>query len=306
MKLRAFIAGPFQWQIQDGRWKFKFVVSRIFSMGGAAGLVPAEVKPNRRKEISMIAGGPGINLVTGMLALSFALAAKGTAWERNWEFLALLSTFSILSFAANLIPFRPGAVYSDGARIYQLLRGGPLVDLQRAFLLAGSTQVTGIRPRDYDIEAIVRAAQTFTKGRYGLALRLMASEHFLDKGKFQQCRAWVAEAEKVYSESPKDVPAQWHTAFVYCHALLGGDVTGARLWWERLEGCKQVERDMNYWMARSACLWIEGREDEALKARELGDQMVRKAAPHGGIRFSRYRMGLLRTAMEVPQLALAS
>ena len=42
MRLRAFIVGPFQWRIRDGRWKFKFILAQLFSAGGATAVVPTD------------------------------------------------------------------------------------------------------------------------------------------------------------------------------------------------------------------------------------------------------------------------
>ena len=53
MKLRAFIAGPFQWRIREGKWEFKFRPSAILSAEGATGVVPASADYPRRSYICM-------------------------------------------------------------------------------------------------------------------------------------------------------------------------------------------------------------------------------------------------------------
>lgn len=57
MKLRAFIVGPFQWGIRDGRWRFQFLPAKFLSLGGAAALVPADLRQSRWREVCMIALG---------------------------------------------------------------------------------------------------------------------------------------------------------------------------------------------------------------------------------------------------------
>src|SRR5579864_3225408 len=65
-----------------------------------------------------------------------------------------------------------GDDYSDGASIYQLLSRGPWGDFQRVVAVIGSSLVTPLRPRDYDIEAIQQVAQAITEGKQGLLLPL--------------------------------------------------------------------------------------------------------------------------------------
>jgi hypothetical protein len=174
MKLRAFIVGPFQWRVRGGRWAFKFLPGKVLSGGGAAGLVPTRTGQSRWNEIGMIAGGPLASLVTGLTFGALALIAPGHSYEGAWRFFALTSTIALLDFVVNLIPLRPEGLYSDGARIYQLMKGGAWADLHRALSVVASTAVTPLRPRDYDMDAILRAQQSFTTGRHGMLLRLFA------------------------------------------------------------------------------------------------------------------------------------
>ena len=302
MRLRSLVVGPFYWRTRDGRWRFEFVAARILSAQGGAGIVPSSAAQNRWDEICMIAAGPVVNLFTGVLAMCAALAAKGQPWEQYWQLLALFATISFITFAGNLIPFRPEGAYSDGARIYQLLRGGPLVDLQRAFNLASSTQVTSVRPRDYDIGALQRASAAFTQGHQALMLRLIASEHFLDKGEFPEACQTLADAERVYHESASDIAAEPLTVFIFGAALLRRDATGARQWWERMEAKRLTEFGVNYWLARGALLWIEGDSQEAHESLQKGDTLARKSRPTGSDEFDTYRLGLLRHALELTPL----
>jgi hypothetical protein len=298
MKLRAVIIGPFQWRIRDGRWKFQFLPAKCLSFGGAAGLVPTNPKQSRWREICMGAAGMLVNLLTGLIALFAALAAKGQPYERSWEFLAYFSAISLLAFATNLAPMRSETNYSDGARIYQLLRGGPLADYYRVLSLVGSTTVTPLRPRDFDIESIQRASLSFTQGRHALLLRLFASYYFLDCGKIPQANEEIAEAERIYLESATDIPAELHTDFIFSNAILSRDAAGARQWWERMEAKKPTHFGVDYWLAQSALFWIEGRKDDARAAWEKGNRLAHKLPAAGIYDFDRYRCSLLRDCIE--------
>ena len=298
MKLRAFIIGPFQWRIRDGRWKFQFLPAKFLSAGGATALVPTDPHQSPWSQISMIAAGTVVNLLTGLIALSAALTAKGHPYEHYWGFLAYFSTISLLAFASNLIPMQSEANYSDGARIYQLLRGGPLADYYRVINLVGSTVVTSLRPRDYDIEAIKRAERSFTQGHQALVLRLFASSYYLDRGMIPEASEEVAAAESIYHDSAVDLPAELCMAFVYRTAFLRRDAASARQWWERMEAKKPTHFGVDYWLAQSALFWIEGRREEARAAWNKGNVLAQQLPAAGDYEFDRYRSALLHDCIE--------
>jgi hypothetical protein len=298
MKPRAFIVGPFQWRIRDGRWKFQFLPAKFLSLAGAAGLVPTDTRHSRWREIWMGAAGPLANLFSGLIATCATLTAKGQPYEQYWEFLAYFSTLSLVVFATNLIPVRPGAQYSDGARIYQLLRGGPLADYFRAAALAASSTVTPLRSRDYDIEAIQRASRTFTQGGAAVFLRLVASEYFLDNGMISQAVDAFNEAEMIGEESIAEIPIEYYPELAFGNAFLRRDGVATRKWLDRMEALKPAHPGDSYWLAKSAMLWIDGRGEEARTAWERGNLLTQMMPSFGGNEFERYRFSLLRECME--------
>ena len=310
MKLRLFIVGPFQWRIRDGRWIFQFLPSKLLSSGGATGLVPTNPQQSRWNDICMIAAGPLTNLFIGLIALLVALKAKGQPFERYWEFFSLIAMLSLVIFAVNLFPKRLDsqhvAAYSDGAQIYQLLRGGPWADLHRAFSVAQSTMVTPLRPRDYDIDAIQRAELYFTQGRQAFLLRLFASSYFLDQGMLRQASEAVADAERIYKESALDLPAELCIALVYRTAFLRRDAANARQWWERMEAKKPTHFGADYWLAQSALFWIEGRKDEAREAWSKGNVLAQQLPAAGDYEFDRYRYAMLHDCIEKEEINAAT
>jgi hypothetical protein len=302
MKLRAFIVGPFHWRIRDGKWKFEFHPARLLSFGGAAGAVPSNPEQPVWHRICVSAGGPLASLYGGLIAMCLALTAKDRSYEQFWELPALIATFSLVGFAVNLIPFRFNArneaAYSDGAKIYQFLRGGPWADLHRVFSIAGSTLVTPLRPRDYDIQAIQRTARSFTSGRQGLLLRLIASSYFLDRDMIPEAREALAEAESIYLESASDISAELHTDFVFGNAFLCRDAARARQWWERMESKKPTHFGVDYWLAQSALRWIESRPLEAYEAWNKGNTLAQQLPAAGIYEFDRYCYSLLRQVLD--------
>jgi hypothetical protein len=297
MKLRAFIIGPFHWRIRDGQWKFQFLPAHFLSAGGAAALVPTNPDQPRWREIVMIAAGPLANLGTGLIAIAAALAVVGSPFEQDWHFLGVFSTLSLVTFAVNLIPLRPDSLYSDGARIFQLLRGGPWADLHRALSVVQFTLVTPLRPRNYDIDAIRRASESFTHGRQALLLRLLASSYFFDSGMINQARDSFAQAEAIYQESASDIPAELHFDLVFDSAYLRHDAASARKWWNLMEAKKPTHLGVDYWLARTALLWIENNNEEAREAWNKTNALAQKLPSAGTYEFDRYRVGLMGAAL---------
>jgi len=303
MKLRMFIVGPFQWYLLDGKWKFQFHPAKLFCAGGAAGIVPAN--PNQRlwREICMIAAGPIASLLSGLIALAVMLTAKGKPYEQYWELFALVATISLVAFAVNRLPFRPESTYSDGARIYQLLRGGPVADFFKAFNLAGSITITPVRPRDYDIQAIQRASEVFSQGQQAVLLRFFAYNYFHDCGQIPEaCRA-LDDAESIYHQTASDIPAEWHTLFIFGNAFLKRDAANARLWWERMQAKNPTDLNSGYWEAKSALDWIECNYKEANEAWDKGSALAQRCSNAGAYEFNRDCFSQLRHVLDASQTA---
>ncbi|QNI30330.1 M50 family metallopeptidase [Alloacidobacterium dinghuense] len=294
MKLHAFFVGPFQWRVREGRWTFQFLPRKIFDLGGATGVVSRSLEHFREYRVCMIAAGPFASLIFGLLAFGAAITAPNSGWESEFSLLAQMATLSLLAFVLNLIPIRSKNSYSDGAQIYQILSDGPWGDYHRAMSIVGSTLVTPLRPKDYDIDAIQRAAAGITHGLQGLLLRLYACSYYLDCGRFAEASQALAEAEAVYQESASDIPAELHAAFVFRVAFLRRDAAGARVWWERMEAKRPTRLNVDYWLARSALCWVENHLIEAHEAWGKCYSLARLLPHTGAYEFERHCIELLR------------
>jgi peptidase M50-like protein len=297
MKLRAFLVGPLQWRMRGGKWEFQFNPAGIVSVGGATGVVPRRADLPRWCFVCMATAGPLTTLVTGALALWVALATVGNLSIQAREPLALFGAWSLLLLPLNLLPFRTADSYSDGAQIYQLLSKGPWGDFHRVVAVVGSTLVSPLRPRDFDIRTIQRAAHGITQGRQGLILRLYAYIHFLDLGKLTEAGEVLHEAESIYQESASNIPPELHTDFVFGNAYARRDAVAAREWWMRLEAKKPTRFNSDYWRAYSSLLWIEGNLQEANEAGEKANALAQQLPMVGAYEFDRYCCSLIRKAL---------
>ena len=297
MKLRMFVVGPLQWRIRDGRWKFEFRLKQLFSAGGATALVPINPKQAKWIDITMIAAGPLANLVTGLAFMALMLTAPGRPYQSAWELCGLCGVLSLSSVLVNLIPFRPESIYSDGAQIYQLISGGPWADFRHAISVVLASAVTPLRPRDYDIAAIQRAESFFAHGYQAFVLRLIASSYYMDINDQLRARESLADAERIYAQSTVDLPEGTLLAVIFRVAFLRRDPIAARAWWERLEAKKPTHLGVDYWLARSALLWVEGNLVEAREAWEKGNVLAKELPAAGDYDFDRDRAAMLGRAI---------
>lgn len=300
MKLRVLSIGPFQWRKKRGNWKFRFRAQDIFGTGisGKAGLIPTDLKNLFPNECCMLAGGPFANLCFGLLALCAALTASGHPWEPAAELLSLVTLISLISAIVNLIPVRVQSYYSDGAHIYNLLSRGPSLDMLSARASVTLTLITQSRARDYDIQALQRAALSNTEGHTGMILRLWIYGYFLDRGETAEAIQAMLEAEKIGERCYSTIRGELLAGFVFGHAILRGDAERARLWWDRMEARKRDPDSIDREWARAALLWVEGHHQEAREALRKGAAKAEELPRFGAYNFDRYHFDLLREAMK--------
>ena len=299
MKLLSFNAGPFQWRKRDGRWRFRFQGSGLVNLGGAISVVPTNARQPLWQDICMIAAGPAASICFGCVALQATLGVRGTVYEPAWEFLANLASFCLIAAVLNLFPFRAEAgAYSDGARILQLLTDSPVAGLHRALSAVQSTLVTSRRMRDLDAEALQQTACMFAEHSSGLYLHLAAAQSYDDSGRLAEARAALAAADAAYDAFRIDLSAQLQTVFIYGHAYLNRDAVAARLWWGRMEQNKPEDRNIHYWLARAALLWIEDSREEARQAWLKADADASYLPHFGAYGYDRHRCDLLRQKLD--------
>lgn len=289
MKLQGFHAGPLKARNNGSRWQFQFTPA---AFAGSVTLVPRAARPSRWSDIGAIAAGPLASLLTAAVAFQLAVTAKGRPYEHALGFLALLATISFIAFFVNLLPLRPDGLYSDGANIYQRLKGGPWADYRAVTAAVLSSTVTPLRPRDFDIERIQRASAVFTHGRQAVLLRLMASSYYLDRGELASAAASIGDAEAAYDRAPWSITPGLCLTFAFRIALLERDVARARIWWDRAVP-QHPEKKVEYWMANSAILFLEDRAAEARAAWEQASALAAQLPAAGDCDFDRDCCALL-------------
>jgi hypothetical protein len=289
MSIRAVIVGPLAARIQGGRWRFRLNTGGFLG-GGAVSMVPLNLRHLRGRQFYMLAAGPVFSLLTGMVAIILAFEAPGTTWEGAWFFLALTGSICICDFVINLIPLRPEGLYSDGAQMFQLVKGGPWADAHLAFAMVGSSLVTPLRPSQYDLPLLERVARFHQSGKKGALVRLFIAMHHLETGRTEAAKeAWRA-AELLDHEPSSDTSAE----FVFLEAALAEDFERASKWWQRVEAKGDSKHELDYWRGRTAVLWLERDFQGARLALEKADGFARRLPKAGAYEYDRWCLDLLR------------
>ena len=294
MKLRAFVVGPFQWRIREGKWQFQFNLEGLLA-GGATGVVPATADFPRWRYLCMVAAGPLVTLLSGVLALGIALTNPGSTPAQTS---GLFGIWSLAVGAGNLLPFRIRNNYSDGAILYQLISDGPWAEYHQVLSTVGSSLVTPLRPKDFDIEAIRRSTRNIAQGERGLLLRLFAFMYFFDCDKVFEAGEALKEAEAVYLQCAADIPPELHSVFVFANAYVRRDAGAAREWWTRMQAKKPTRFNVDYWMADSALHWIEVNLKEANESWEKSNALAQLLPKAGAYEYDRYCCSKLRQALD--------
>ncbi|MGA8302293.1 MAG: hypothetical protein WBE76_08595 [Terracidiphilus sp.] len=295
MKLITFAVGPFQWWRGNGKWKFLFHPGRLLI--GQTLVVPTRIDDFRRRKVLQVAAGPAASAVAAGMALLALWLSPGRPLEGEWPVIATFANISALVGLLNLVPFAIGRGYSDGAKLYQLWSGGLWADYHRTLALAYSVQVTPLRPRDYDLATIEKAAGTIARGRDELFMHLCAYGYYLDNGLFTEAAASIAKAESL-GEQPGIEPApEWLSVFVFAVAFLRRDAAAASRWWERLEASKTY-RPEEHWSSRSALLLSMEQLDEAEEAWNKAADWAGQLPDSGYAEAERNCVRLLRQALD--------
>ena len=157
--------------------------------------------------------------------------------------------------------------------------------------------VSPVRPRDYDIEAIHRAAHTIAQGRQGLLLHLLAHSHFIDQANVTSAGEELLQAASIYNTSASDAPAEFVSCFVFGSAYIWRDADTSRQWWAHLEA-KKPTHNSDFWLSYSALRWVEGDLKEAGESLEKARALAQQLPKAGAYEFERYRCSLLQQVLK--------
>ncbi len=297
MKVRRFVVGPLEGSFRSGKWLWGFRWAGFLGAPGGVGVVPTAMHDLRKNHVLVAAAGPVASLALGLTALWAAISSQGHFWEPAWKLAAYTCTFSLLACLFNLIPVRPESVYSDGARIYQLLGRSGWADVHLALSMASCTMASSMRPRDCDLEVQQRAMAFLKQGMEALVLRLQAFACYHDRGQVPDAISALEQAEAVFEDSVRDMRADLYKNLVFGNAFLKRDASRARHWWERMEAKGNATQDAEYWFTVSALLLAEGRVEKSAEAWRKSSELAANFPNAGSYEYERDCIEQLRIAI---------
>lgn len=298
MKLTGFVVGPFFCLKSYGRWNFTFRSAGLVAFSGHTMVAPASMSNFRIRKAIQVAAGPAASLIAGFAATETIFHAGGKPWAGEWEILAVFVTISSLVGLLNLIPFGNKTMYSDGAKLYQLLSGGLWAQYHCALGLVSATTVTPLRPRDYDIATLDRAAANIAQGNDELFVYLCEYNYYLDSGRMADAAAAIERAEACVRDWSLDPSPESAAVLVFGHAFVRRDAAAARRWWERMEAKKTYQFTDALLDVRCALAMSENRFEEAEADWKKAEAWTHGLPATGQAEVKRNAVRLLRQALD--------
>ena len=191
-------------------------------------------------------------------------------------------------------------MYSDGAQIYQMLRGGPWAEVHQARAMVASSLVTPLRPAEWDGALLDRCSQFQKSGTDGILMRLYLVMHHADAGRWAPALVHLEAATALYPRVQKTFDAHLIPEILVMTALLKQDPAAARWWWHQFESKRKRADGLGYWSARTAWHWMEGHTADAWQALQQWEERAQKLPRTGAYDYDRRQAALLRTGTRQP------
>lgn len=293
--------GPLQWLKIGNHWSFRLNLRSGFFLGGQVWLAPRSMKFDRWGNLAMVAGGPIVTLILGVLGTWTAYSLRTASPLQVHTLLASFGTLNLLLLLVNLLPYRLGQYITDGARMIQCFTEGNWTEYQKLVNAAGATLMTPLRPRDLDISLLERTSQQIDTGLEGLQLRLLKYFYFLDKNQTFEASTALDEAEEIFMQFTFADSSELALYFVFGNAYLHRDADRARYWWAQANVKSTRNRDAEFWLAKCAMNWIDGNRYEAWEDWRQLSSFVKELPPCGSREFNRHCCELLQIALEEPR-----
>ncbi|MDP1816693.1 MAG: M50 family metallopeptidase [Leadbetterella sp.] len=157
---RMFIIGPFFFEKENKKWKFKWNKSLNLS-GGMVVCLPTSEANLRKRFINYVAGGPLASILLSLFIFTLwyflPLNEQNNALRFFGIVLIITSFLSFLIFLVTAIPFKAGTFYSDGGRIKRLMKNDDTSEMEILFLKIMSKTNAGVRYADIDENDLERA-----------------------------------------------------------------------------------------------------------------------------------------------------
>jgi hypothetical protein len=282
-RCRRFLVWPVELWREAGRWRFRVGVHRA----GLVDLVPSTFAGFRGQRAIILLAGP---LASAAGAALLTKASLGIADPVPFWFCSSAVLWLVIG-AANLLPFRIGNVWSDGALLWHVVRGGAAFDRTQRDLLTPSSHATPLRPRDWPAGLIARIEKSPGEPLWQRFADYLWYIHLLDCG--DPAVAGTHLHRLLEDWSATDAP-EYALEAAYFLARHERDAAGARQWLER----DPRPVDGEPWVRRRAEAAVLAAEGDAAGARQRIEEALGalRAEPSCGAK--EYEADLLRGMLE--------
>lgn len=226
MRFLLLIVGPLRLRrTADGlRWDW---VRHGGTFAGLAAAIPDATRDQRVQSLWLIAGGPLANLLLALLAFALAAALPNHAGGHALMF-GVLST---LMFVVNALPMRVRGLMTDGFQFRELVRGGGAVQQRLALATLMAQTLSGIRPRDWDRDALQRTlSNTDGEPLRDVPSWLLAYSVALDTGEIAEAGGYIDRIAAGYAAFPAGLRDSLACEIAYFNARHRGDAATAERW----------------------------------------------------------------------------
>jgi hypothetical protein len=287
MRFLLLIVGPFGWHASVAGPRFEWNTN-VALMGGLAATLPTETGASlRRQLLVMIAGGP----LASLLLAIFAVAAIAYVEPRIAAYCLIVAATSFGIFLVTLIPTRAGGFMSDGMQLIDVWRGGTAVVERSALLRIFAQSMDGVRPRDWDPEALAELSRADsedpTRRTGGLLYSFMWA---MDGRRDADIAHYRALLESSVDGYPSGFRQSVHVELAI-GAWLAGDTDAVR---RHLAASKGgiVEKSRRL-LAQAALARLEGRDEDCERDRLLALKALPKASDAGQQKLTEDQLAIL-------------
>ncbi len=233
---RMFIIGPFFYEKENEKWKFKWNKSLNLS-GGMVVCLPTSDENLRKRFINYVAGGPLASILLSVFIFTLwyflPLNESNNALRFFGIVLIITSFLSFLIFLVTAIPFKAGTFYSDGGRIKRLMKKDNTSEMELLFLKIMSKTNAGVRYAEIDENDLERAyyLSDLLNDPFKVYLISYLFHAAFDKNDLEKAEVYLKQYLDKVSEIPESFRGvAWLDACIF-FGLARNDLSKAQEYW---------------------------------------------------------------------------
>ena len=297
------VVGPLK--VTRGPDGLAFALNRSLPLAGglaASGPTPDDLENLPRRSALMVAGGPMASFVLGGTGLTaYRALAEAPALETA-QGLVVLTWLLMLTGVASaaigvitLIPGKTGGFMTDGARLLQVLRGGPAAEAEIAVQTLVAWSTGGVPPAAWLPDVIERALEA-PPGPFQVVAHHFAWRHAIHTGDLDGERHHRAELLERLDQAPDPVRAGLLLDMA-TQCAISGEAEDARTLYDRVNLRGAILDPHADPLARAALAAAEGRVDEARTCVAEAERLLVRAMDPGTMELDRGRLARIRSVL---------